>query len=256
MFFPKLRRKAKWVFLLLAIVFAGGFLVFGVGTGVQGTSLGDVFQDIFGTGSGSGQPSIDDAREKLAENPRDADAQLELANALQAVGQRDEAITALVRYTELRPRDIDGLQQLASLYTLRAQDAQRRALTIQAEAQGDLFGQQLRPGGDLGEALSDNPVEQAIAAQANAEFAAASADVQREYGRVATIYQELTLLAPDEPNLFLQLGQASQLSGDVESAVAAYQKFLELSPDDANAPIVRQQLEQLGVPQQETETSG
>jgi tetratricopeptide (TPR) repeat protein len=256
MFFPKLRRRAKWVFLLLAIVFAGGFLVFGVGTGVQGTSLGDVFQDIFGSGGTSGQPSIDDAREKLAENPRDADAQLELANAFQAAGRWDEAITPLVRYTELRPRDVDGLQQLASLYTRRAQDAQRRALTIQAEAQGDLFGQQLRPGGDLGQALSENPVEQAIAAQANAEFAAASAEVQREYGRVATIYQRLTLLAPDEPNLFLQLGQASQLSGDVESAIAAYQKFLELSPDDANAPIVRQQLEQLGVPQQETEPAG
>jgi tetratricopeptide (TPR) repeat protein len=256
MFFPKLRRRAKWVFLLLAIVFAGGFLVFGVGTGVQGTSIGDVIQDIFGSGGGSDQPSIDSAREKLSENPRDADAQLELANALQAAGQRDAAIAALVRYTELRPRDVDGLQQLASLYTLRAQEAQQRALAIQADAQSDLFGQQLRPGGDLGQALSDNPIDHALAAEANARFGEASAAVQREYGRVATIYQELTLLEPDEPNIFLQLGQASQLSGDAQSAIVAYQKFLELSPDDANAPIVRQQLEQLGVSERNTEDSG
>ena len=52
MFFPKLRRKAKWVFLLLAIAFAVGFVAFGVGTGVGGTSIGDVLRDIFSSSSG------------------------------------------------------------------------------------------------------------------------------------------------------------------------------------------------------------
>jgi tetratricopeptide (TPR) repeat protein len=42
LFFPRLRRQAKWVFLLLAIVFAGGFVFFGVGSGSSG--LGDLFQ--------------------------------------------------------------------------------------------------------------------------------------------------------------------------------------------------------------------
>ena len=42
LFFPRLRRQAKWVFLALAIVFAGGFIFFGVGSGSQG--LGDIFQ--------------------------------------------------------------------------------------------------------------------------------------------------------------------------------------------------------------------
>ena len=48
MFFPKLRRQAKWVFVFLALVFALGFVVFGVGSG-GGIGLGD----LFGTG-GSG----------------------------------------------------------------------------------------------------------------------------------------------------------------------------------------------------------
>ena len=48
MFFPKLRRRAKWVFLLLAIAFGIGFVAFGVGTGVSGTSLGDVLRDLIG----------------------------------------------------------------------------------------------------------------------------------------------------------------------------------------------------------------
>ena len=51
MFFPKLRRKAKWVFLLLAIAFGVGFVAFGVGTGVGGTSIGDVLRDIFSSSS-------------------------------------------------------------------------------------------------------------------------------------------------------------------------------------------------------------
>src|SRR2546429_2777259 len=33
MFFPRLRRQAKWVFLALAFVFAGGVVFFGVGFG-------------------------------------------------------------------------------------------------------------------------------------------------------------------------------------------------------------------------------
>jgi len=36
MFFPKLRRNAKWVFLFLALVFALGFVGFGVGAGGVG----------------------------------------------------------------------------------------------------------------------------------------------------------------------------------------------------------------------------
>ena len=38
MFFPKLRKHAKWVFVLLAIVFAGGFVFLGVGSGSNGHS--------------------------------------------------------------------------------------------------------------------------------------------------------------------------------------------------------------------------
>src|SRR2546423_13452764 len=54
MFFPRLRRQAKWVFLLLAVIFAGGFVFFGVGSG--STGLGDLLRgkfNIFGSNSGS-----------------------------------------------------------------------------------------------------------------------------------------------------------------------------------------------------------
>ena len=72
---------------------------------------------------------------------------------------------------------------------------------------------------------------------------------QNAYREAAKVYQDLTLLTPDDPSVFLQLGIASQSANDVESAVAAYKKFLALAPDDASAPLVKQQLKVLAAQQ-------
>ena len=53
MFFPRLRRHAKWMFVFLAVALGGGFVLFGVGAG--GTGVGDLFR---GGGGASGVPSI------------------------------------------------------------------------------------------------------------------------------------------------------------------------------------------------------
>ena len=74
MFFPKLRRRAKWVFLLLAIAFGVGFVAFGVGTGVGGTSIGDVLRDIFSSSSGGQRPRFaQGGRREEPEGPERAD---------------------------------------------------------------------------------------------------------------------------------------------------------------------------------------
>src|SRR5262245_18480989 len=49
LFFSRLRGQAKWMFVLLALVFGVGFVVFGVGGGIPGTSLGDIFRNSNGT---------------------------------------------------------------------------------------------------------------------------------------------------------------------------------------------------------------
>ena len=51
MFFPRLRRQAKWVFVLLALVFAFGFVAFGVGSGSTGIS--DILRGNFFGGGGT-----------------------------------------------------------------------------------------------------------------------------------------------------------------------------------------------------------
>ena len=60
-----------------------------------------------------------------------------------------------------------------------------------------------------------------------------------------TAYKQIAKLAPNDPNIQLELAQAAQQAGDTPSAIAAYTTFLKLAPDDPNATIVKQQLKQL-----------
>jgi tetratricopeptide (TPR) repeat protein len=246
MFFPRLRRRAKWVFAFLALAFGLGFVVFGVGTGISGSSLGDIFQDILQQRSAEGSASVNEAREKVEANPRDAAAQLELANALQSEGRIQEAITALARYTELRPNDTDALQQLAVLWGTQAARARQEAEAAAAEAQGANLAGSFVPGDNpFLQNLYQTKISESISQLANARSTEAQGRALEASRQEADVYQRLSTLLPDEPVVFLQLGQASFAAGDTKAAIAAWERFLELAPDDASAPLVQQQLELL-----------
>jgi tetratricopeptide (TPR) repeat protein len=246
MFFPRLRRRAKWVFALLALSFGLGFVVFGVGTGISGTSLGDIFQDILQRRSAEGSASVNDAREKVQKNPRDPAAQLELANALQSEGRIQEATAALERYTELRPSDTDALQQLAVLWGTQAARARQEAETAAAEAQeANLAGTLVQGESPFVQSLFQSKISQSISQLATTRSTAAQSRALDASRNEAGVYKRLSTLLPDDPVIFLQLGQASFASGDSEAAIAAWERFLELAPDDPSAPLVKQQLESL-----------
>jgi tetratricopeptide (TPR) repeat protein len=246
MFFPRLRRRAKWVFAFLALSFGLGFVVFGVGTGISGTSLGDIFQDILQQRSAGESASIDEAREKVRENPQDPAAQLELATALQSEGRLQEAITALERYTELRPRDTDALQQLAVLWGTEAAKARQEAEAAAAEAQGANLSASFVQGDSVFlQTLYQTKVSEAISELANARSSEAQTRALEASRNEAGVYERLSVLLPDEAVIFLQLGQAAFAAGDTQAAIKAWERFLELAPDDSSAPLVRQQLELL-----------
>jgi tetratricopeptide (TPR) repeat protein len=242
MFFPKLRRRAKWVFLLLAIAFGIGFVAFGVGTGVGGTSIGDVLRDIIGQQSAAG--SLDDAQKKAAENPRDADAQLAYANALQARGRTQEAIAALERYTVLAPKDTDALRQLANLWGSLAAKAGQERDDATNQAQLASVGSSLAaPDSPFLQDIDQNRIAQAIALEANARASAARQRAQSAAARQQKVYESLSLLIPDDPSIFLSLGLAAESATDIQSAIAAYEQFLQLAPNDPSAAQVKQRVE-------------
>jgi tetratricopeptide (TPR) repeat protein len=242
MFFPKLRRRAKWVFLLLALAFGIGFVAFGVGTGVGGTSIGDVLRDIIGQRNASG--SLEDAQKKAQENPKDADAQLAYANALQARGRTQEAIAALEAYTSLKPKDTDVLRQLANLWgslASKARDEQQLAAAQASEANAS--ASIANPNTPFLQDVEQNKIAQTLAEQANTRATAAGQRAQQASAREQKVYEQLSLLIPDDPSVFLSLGFAAQQANDIKSAVAAYEQFLKLAPDDPSAATVKQQLQ-------------
>jgi tetratricopeptide (TPR) repeat protein len=241
MFFPRLRRHAKWMFLFLAVAFGLGFVGFGVGAG--GIGIGDVFR---GSAGNAGVPSISDAEKRVSENPRDAKAFRDLATAHQAEGNTAEAIEALENLVALRPRNVDALRELAGLYLQQAQEAQGRAREADARAA------YLAPGATVagtiqlgGRPLEPDPISTALSSQLEQEVSSALSEAQQASARAVDAYRRMTVATPNDPNVQLELAQAAQGAGDVGTAISAYEKFLKLAPDDPTAVEVRRILKLL-----------
>ena len=248
LFFSRLRRRSKWVFAFLAGVFALSFVALGVGTGVSGTSVGDILADVFGRGDSG--PSVADAQKKVDESPNDPEALSELATALQNAGRNDEAIDVLKSYTKVRPEDASALRQLAALYDIKAANARRLAQDLLVQiSSGNIAATAFTFPGTSGffGALGDDPIVQALQTSSGARANVARQEATTAYEEQVPVFERLVELIPDEPTLYIQLAQAADGAGEGEKAISAYEKFLEVAPDHPLVPDVRQQLRQLGV---------
>jgi tetratricopeptide (TPR) repeat protein len=241
MFFPRLRRHAKWMFLFLAVAFGLGFVGFGVGAG--GIGIGDVFR---GTAGSAGVPSISEAEKRVSENPRDAQAFRDLATAHQAEGNTADAIEALESFVALRPRNTDALRELAGLYLAQSTEAQQRA------RDADLRAAYLAPGASIagaiqlgGRPLDPDPISTALGGQLSEEISVALSEAQQASARAVDMYRRITIATPNDPNVQLELAQAAQDAGDAATAISAYEAFLKLAPDDPTAVEVKRILKQL-----------
>jgi Tetratricopeptide repeat len=251
LFFNRLRKRAKWVFIFLAVVFAGGFVVLGVGSSNSG--LSDIFNGIRG-GGGSGQPSVSKAEKATQKDPSDAKAWHDLAAAYDSKGDIPAAISAWTTYTTLRPKDVDALQQLASDYEQQFSAETQQAAGAQADAQ-NAQAQTFGPpsSSPLGRALSSvpDPIGQAVSTSASQRFNDALAARQGTAQKLEGVYKQIAALRkPPEPSDQLLLAQAAQNAGDNAAAIAAYKKFVQIAPDDPNAAYAKQQIKTLGSPSQ------
>jgi tetratricopeptide (TPR) repeat protein len=244
MFFTRLRRHAKWMFVFLALVFGLGFLIFGIGSD-QGTGIGDIIRN--SGGNPSDGLSVSAAREQLQENPKSADAKRALASALVQDNKPDEAIVYLEQYIQQRPKDQDALRELAGLHLSRALAQAQIAQTAQARASyetfSSTFGNPIQP--PSGQTLPADPIDQALLSRASETVNTAYGAAQESFRKAEETYDKLVLAAPNDPNVQLELAQAAQQSGNYPKAIAAYEKFLKLAPDDPSASIVKQQIAQL-----------
>jgi tetratricopeptide (TPR) repeat protein len=240
MFFPRLRRHAKWMFVLLALFFAFGFVLFGVGAG--GVGVGDIFR-----GSGStGVQSVNDARKATEKRPKDPASWRNLATALQTEGETEQAIAALDQAVQLAPKETSAYRELAGLHLTLATEKQRDAQLQQAisvyRAPSQAFPSLIAPSGQG--ALQD-PIALGVSAIASERVGALLQEASTQATLAVDAYKDLVALEPDDPNTQLELAQAAQQTGDTQTAIAAYERFLELAPDDPSAGVVRSQLKQL-----------
>lgn len=241
MFFPRLRRHAKWMFVFLAVALGGGFVLFGVGAG--GTGVGDILR---GGGASSG-PSISSAQEKTAKNPKDIEAWRELSTAFQTDGKTDEAIEAQRTVVVLAPKDTNALRELAGLYLAQASAKQREAQILQIQANYQGAGQGF-PGAftsPSGQPLLEDSISSLIKTQSSPGIQELAQAAQSASAESVNAYKRIVVISPKDPNVQLELAQAAQQAGDAATMIFAFKAFLKLAPDDPNAAVVKQQLKQL-----------
>jgi tetratricopeptide (TPR) repeat protein len=248
MFFPRLRRQAKWMFVFLALAFGIGFVVFNVGSGGGGTGIGDLL--LSPGADGSGQISAKEARERIQKNPNNVQAYRQLATALESEGDTNGAIAALEEFTGRRPKDVEAKRELAGLYLARADRLRDEAQAAQLEAASALAGTAFTPPSttQLGQAVGQDPITEAVQTRVNERLNDVYSRMQTEYRLALSVYADIARLRPRDATIQFELAQAAEAANDTESAIAAYERFIELAPDDPSAPAIRDRIKQLRSP--------
>lgn len=241
MFFPRLRRQAKWVFVFLALVFTIGFVIFGVGSG-GGIGLGDLFNS---NNNSKGAVSESSARKRIAKNPNDAQAYRDLATALETKGDFPGAVAALRQFTKLRPSNVDALTDLAGLYTTQGSRLQPQIQAAQARNTSslDAFNAGISFNGQ--QAVPPNPIFQAESAVTSNRLQMLYTSQQKDFTNAELVYKRIVKITPRDATAQLNLGQVAQQAGDTGTAIAAYETFIKLAPDDPTTPIVKKQIKSL-----------
>jgi tetratricopeptide (TPR) repeat protein len=244
MFFPWLRRHARWVFVLLALVFGVGFVAFGVGSGSSG------LQDILGNfslGGSSTSDAVSKARNEVKKHPNDPNSYRKLATALETKGDADGAVPVLEQYVGMKPKDLEAVRELAGLYQGKAQRLIQQEQALQYANQtavgGSLFGPPAST--KLGQALGTNAVNDAVSSQVNGVLTDLNSQVTTAYQKAVGAYRQIASGSRTDPTAQFQLGLAAEQARDYTTAILAYNRFVRLAPEDPTTPRVKQRIEQL-----------
>ena len=244
LFFSRLRRHAKVVYVLLAVIFAGGFVFLGVGSGSGG--IGDLLQgNFFGNGGSSTSSQISDKQKAIRQHPRDVNLYLDLAGLYQTDNKESQALAALQNAQKIAPRNVDLMNRIAGIYSAQAaREADRYNTLLTAYGQNAASPPGVDTSTELGQAITSDPYTQGLQRQLNEAYT----KVTGSYTKAESVYRQAATAAKGtsgEPTALLQWASAATSANDVNGAITAYERFLKIAPDDTNAPTVRQTLAQL-----------
>jgi cytochrome c-type biogenesis protein CcmH/NrfG len=244
LFFSRLRHHAKVIYILLAVVFAGGFVFLGVGSGSAG--IGDLLQgNFFGNNGSSTSSQISDKQKAIQQHPKDINLYLDLAGLYQTDGKESQAIATLQHAQKVAPRNVDLMNRIAGIYSAQAaREGDKYNALLAAYGQNAAAPPGVDTSSELGQAITSDPYTQGLQRQLNEAYT----KVTGGYTKAESVYRQAADAAKGtsaEPTALLQWASAATSANDLNGAIAAYERFLKVAPDNTNAPTVRQTLAQL-----------
>jgi tetratricopeptide (TPR) repeat protein len=240
MFFPRLRRQAKWMFVFLALVFAVGFVGFGVGSG--GSGLDALWSN--NSGGGSSGPSVGDAQDKIKNG--DLAAYKELAEAYRTEGKQDEAIAAGESYVRAKPTDYAFMRSLASDYEGKAATDRDEASAIQenlSNTTGTTFA--IPADTQLGRALGTGRIDRELTADANQRLTELYGGIESSYARATTLYQRVARVEKDDVLLQNLLATSAYQARKNGIAIKAAHRVCALAPGSPDCTQARNLIAQI-----------
>jgi tetratricopeptide (TPR) repeat protein len=240
MLFERIRRTQKPIFVFLAVTFAMGFVLLGVGQGAGSINALD-----FLTGGSSSNDPTSALKDQVTKNPKDATAWRQLATAYQSQGKNDEAISAYESYLGIKKTDASALASVSGLLETRAYYNQQNAASYDAAAQY----YDTSPDDTVLNAVKATNLTNSVGSAAGSQYEAlatnyntqASTDVQVALGYRNTLEK----LSPTNALNQLGLGYDAANARQYPQAIKALKAYLKLAPDSTQAPQVKQLLAEL-----------
>ena len=226
LFFVRLRRGQRWLYALLAVVFAATFA--GVGVGSGGGGLSQLYTGLFGSGSSS----VSKAQHEVAKNP--AKGYRDLATAYESNGNNVQAISALQSYVGIKKKDADAWAELAGLELSQAQTYATQYQSAQQAAQLADPSTPFQPGGSLATAIGSNPAYQTAAQDATSQTQQLYQQATDAVNLAVSDYQHAATIRPHDPTVQEELASAAENGGNYTVAIQAWKRYLQLYP---NSPL-------------------
>jgi tetratricopeptide (TPR) repeat protein len=238
LFFIRLRRRQKWIYAFLAVIFAATFAGVGVGSG-NGGGLDQLYSGLFGSGSSS----VSKAKDEIKKNP--AKGYRDLATAYETNGDNAGAVSALQSYLALKKKDADVWAELGGLELTQAQTYLTQYQTAQQASQLADPSAAFLPGGTLAQAVGTNVAYQNAAQQASTQASTLYQQVTGSLSSAVTDYQKVTKIRPKSSTAWEELATAATNAGNAQVAVDAWEQVLKLDPHIAQRKQIESQIKQL-----------
>jgi tetratricopeptide (TPR) repeat protein len=237
LFFMRLRRGQKWLYALLALVFAVTFAGVGVGSGSGG--LSQLYSGLFGGNS----DSVSKAKSEIKTNP--AKGYRDLATAYETKGDTAQAMTALQSYLAIKKKDASVWSELGGLKLSQAQTYVTQYQAAQQAAQLADPSAPFLPGGTLAQAVGTNVAYQQASQQASTQTSTLYQQALSALSSGESDYKQAAKLQPHSATAQEQLATAAENAGDSKTAIGAWQNWLKLSPNSPQRSQVKARIKQL-----------